>query len=102
MWDEVVGELVGEFLYCRLFALGEFGVLFHELVHACGSRSAGSLIGGNVYAAYRGDVVEGLECHHHNGGGAVGVGYHAARRVECIVAVDFGHHQGHVGVHAEG
>ena len=100
--NDVVSQLIGEFLNVRLFAGRECAVLGLEFVHGSLACAGGCLVTGHVHAADVAQLLDGLERHHHHNRGAIGIGNDATGAVEGICGVALGHHEGHVLIHAEG
>ena len=95
--DDVVSQLVLEFLHRGLLALDNLAVLSLQLVHGRGSGAAGSLVGGHMDAADRRQLHYRTQGHHHLYRRAVGIGDDAARGVEGVGGVDLRDDQRYVG-----
>ena len=92
---------MNEFLNFGFVAFGYGFVLLDEFVHRGCSGTRGCLVGSDMHAANRRQVVDWFERDNHLDGGAVGVGDDSAGSVERVVTVDFGNDEWNIVVHSE-
>ena len=102
MRDDIEGDLFGEFLPLdRRVHVNRPG-LVEQLIHRLAACAGDRLIGGDDNAADAGQIMEGLQRHHHLHGRAIGIGDDVALGVAGEgFRIHFGHHQRYIGVHPE-
>ena len=99
--DQVVGQLVEEFLHHRLLSLRQLHVLRPQLIHGLCTRTTGRLVGRHMHTPNVRQFLNRIQRHNHLNRRTVRVGNDTLRTFECILRVDFGHYQRNVRIHTE-
>ena len=99
--DDVIGDLVLEYLGLHRLTLPQQLHLVHQLDGAAGAGAGHRLVAAGHNALDGAVVVQSVDGHQRNDGGAVGVGDDALVLLH-VLRIDLRHDQGHIRVHAEG
>ena len=101
LWNQVIHQLVSEFVHGRLLSPSQLFRLLYQLRHTQRTCTTGSLIRGHVYTTYVRKVFYRLECHHHLNRCTVRIGDDIARVYQGIIPIYLRHHEGNVFLHTE-
>ena len=95
--NNVIGDLILEYLWHRLFAPGNGFHLLHQLQGASCACAGYRLVGGGDHGLNGGKLCQGVDGHQGHDGGAIGIGDDALVPLH-ILGVDLWDHQGHIWV----
>ena len=99
--DDVVGQLVGEFLDLDRIPFHDVPVLLLQFRHGLGTGAGSGLVAGHMDAGDVGKGLDGFQDDHHHDGRAVGVGDDAAGTHQGVFGIALGNDEGHVRIHPE-